>query len=119
FPLWLAPVQVRVMTITDAQQTYARELVSAFEAAGLRAKADLRNEKIGYKVREAQMEKLPYMAIVGNQEVTDRTVSVRTRGGRDIRGMEVERLTAVLQQEATSRTLTSLLQEAENGGGSD
>ncbi len=119
FPLWLAPVQVRVMTITDAQQTYARELVSAFEAAGLRAEADLRNEKIGYKVREAQMEKIPYMAIVGNQEVTDRTVSVRTRGGRDIRGMEVERLTAVLQQEATSRTLTSLLQEAENGGGSD
>jgi threonyl-tRNA synthetase len=112
FPLWLAPVQVRVMTITDAQQTYARELVSALEAAGLRAEADLRNEKIGYKVREAQVEKIPYMAIVGNQEVTDRTVSVRTRGGGDIRGMEVERLTTVLQKEATSHSLSSLLQEA-------
>ena len=111
FPLWLAPVQVRIMTITDAQHSYACELNAAFEAAGLRAEADLRNEKIGYKVREAQMEKIPYMAIVGNQEVRDRTVSVRTRGGRDIRGMEVDRLTAILQKEAASRSLTSLLEE--------
>ncbi len=112
FPMWLAPVQVRVMTITDAQQAYARELVAAFKAEGLRAEADLRNEKIGYKVREAQVEKIPYMAIVGNQEVSDRTVSVRTRGGADIRGMELERLTDVLRKEATSRSLTSLLEEA-------
>jgi threonyl-tRNA synthetase len=72
---------------------------------------DLRNEKIGYKVREAQMEKIPYMAIVGNKEVEDGNVSVRTRGGRDIRGMEVERLTTVLQREATARSLKSLLEE--------
>jgi threonyl-tRNA synthetase len=111
FPLWLAPVQARVMTITDAQNAYAQELKAALEGAGLRADADLRNEKIGYKVREAQMEKIPYMAIVGNQEVRDRTVSVRTRGGRDIRGIEVERLSTVLQKEATSRSLTSLLEE--------
>ena len=112
FPVWLAPVQVRVMTITDAQQAYARELGAAFKAEGLRAEADLRNEKIGYKVREAQVEKIPYMAIVGNQEVSERTVSVRTRGGADIRGMELERLTDVLRKEATSRSLTSLLEEA-------
>ncbi len=112
FPVWLAPVQVRVMTITDAQHAYARELVAALKAEGLRAEADLRNEKIGYKVREAQVEKIPYMAIVGNQEVSERTVSVRTRGGADIRGMELERLTEVLRKEATSRSLTSLLEEA-------
>jgi threonyl-tRNA synthetase len=112
FPVWLAPVQVRVMTITDAQHTYARELVAVLKAEGLRAEADLRNEKIGYKVREAQVEKIPYMAIVGNQEVSERTVSVRTRGGADIRGIELERLTDVLREEATSRSLTSLLEEA-------
>jgi threonyl-tRNA synthetase len=111
FPLWLAPVQARVMTITDAQQAYAREVLSALQAAGLRAEADLRNEKIGYKVREAQLEKIPYMVIVGNQEVQDRTVSVRTRRGRDLRGMELERLIEVLKREDASKSLESLLDE--------
>ena len=81
FPLWLSPVQVKVMPITDRSGERCRELVKLLEEAGFRAVADLRNEKIGYKIREAQMQKIPYMLVIGDKEVEDGSVAVRTRSG--------------------------------------
>ena len=81
FPLWLSPVQVKVMPITDRSGERCRELVKLLEEAGFRAEADLRNEKIGYKIREAQMQKIPYMLVIGDKEVEDGSVAVRSRTG--------------------------------------
>ncbi|MGH8575632.1 MAG: threonine--tRNA ligase [Gammaproteobacteria bacterium] len=82
-PLWLAPVQVAVLSITDAHAEYAREVEAALKGAGIRAVADLRNEKIGLKIREHTLSRVPYLAIVGGREVADRSVAVRTRAGED------------------------------------
>ena len=84
FPLWLSPVQVKVMPITDRSGERCRELVKLLEEAGFRAEADLRNEKIGYKIREAQMQKVPYMLVIGDKEVEDGSVAVRTRTGEQM-----------------------------------
>jgi threonyl-tRNA synthetase len=84
FPLWLAPVQARVMTITDRQRDYATQVSTQLRAAGIRSEADLRNEKISYKIREAQTEKIPYMLVVGDREVAAGKVAVRLRGGSDL-----------------------------------
>ena len=81
FPLWLAPVQVKIMPITDRVNGYAEQVCEKLEAAGIRAETDLRNEKIGYKIREAQGQKLPYMLVVGDKEAEAGTVSVRTLKG--------------------------------------
>ncbi len=81
FPLWLAPVQVKVLPITDRSSERCRELVKLLDEAGFRAEADLRNEKIGYKIREAQMQKIPYMLVIGDKEVEDGSVAVRSRTG--------------------------------------
>lgn len=80
-PTWLSPEQVRVLPISEKQEAYAKEVCEKLKAVGLRATADLRNEKIGYRIREAQMEKIPYMLVAGDREVADGTVSVRARGG--------------------------------------
>ncbi|MBI3600711.1 MAG: threonine--tRNA ligase [Nitrospinae bacterium] len=99
FPLWLAPVQSRVMTITDRQNDYAGEIIKNLLESGIRGEADLRNEKIGFKIREAQMEKIPYMLIVGNKEVKSKTVSVRKRGGADTGTMEVGKFIEMVKEE--------------------
>lgn len=83
-PLWLAPVQAMVMTITDRQAAYAQELTEQLVAKGLRAEIDLRNEKIGYKIREATLNKIPYLLVVGDAEVENRTVALRTSRGEDL-----------------------------------
>ena len=83
FPTWLSPVQVKVLPITDRCAEYAESVRAALDAAGIRAEADLRNEKIGYKIREAQLQKTPYMLVVGDKEAENATVSVRTRAGED------------------------------------
>ena len=83
FPLWLSPVQIKVMPITDRCDGYANSVAAELEKAGLRVETDLRNEKIGYKIREAQMQKIPYMLIVGDKEAENGTVSVRDRSGKD------------------------------------
>ncbi len=83
FPTWLSPVQVKVLPITDRCAEYAESIRAALDAAGIRAEADLRNEKIGYKIREAQLQKTPYMLVVGDKEAENATVSVRTRAGED------------------------------------
>ncbi|MEF2145363.1 MAG: threonine--tRNA ligase [Desulfovibrionaceae bacterium] len=83
FPVWLAPVQARVLTVTDAQNEFAGKVRDYLVSRGIRAEADLRNEKLGYKVREAQMEKIPYMLVVGDKEVEAGAVNVRWRDGDD------------------------------------
>jgi threonyl-tRNA synthetase len=84
FPLWLAPVQAVVLPIADRHAAYAAQVRAELVAAGLRAGLDDRQEKIGYKIREAQLQKVPYMLVVGDKEVADGTVSVRSRQGGDL-----------------------------------
>jgi threonyl-tRNA synthetase len=81
FPLWLAPVQVEVLPISETYNDYAEKVCKALTDAGLRAEADYRNEKIGFKIREAQLSKVPYMLIVGEKEAEAGEVSVRSRKG--------------------------------------
>ena len=84
FPFWICPVQVKVMSLTDRTKDYANQIVEKLKAVGLRAEADNRNEKIGYKIREAQLDKIPYMFIVGDKEQEDATISVRSRKEGDL-----------------------------------
>jgi len=88
-PLWLAPLQVVVLSITEHQAGYAEGAVRALKQAGLRAAADLRNEKISYKIREHSLQKLPYQVIVGDKEVAAQKVAVRTRKGEDLGQMSL------------------------------
>ena len=103
FPVWLSPVQARVMPITDRAADYAQQLADRLDAEGVRVDTDLRNEKIGYKIREAQMQKLPYMLVVGDKEAEAGTVSVRTRGGVDLGAMPVEEFIAKIKEEIKTR----------------
>ncbi len=105
FPLWLAPVQVRVMNITDSQADYCRRVVGRLKEMCLRAEADLRQEKISYKVREAQLEKVPYMLIVGSREEREGTVALRERGRGDLGPIGLDELIARLRGETESRAL--------------
>ena len=84
FPTWLAPVQARVLTITDDQNEYAKGLLKSLKDAGIRAEFDERNEKIGYKIRQGQMAKIPYLLVVGAKEAVEGTISVRKYGGEDL-----------------------------------
>ena len=84
FPVWLAPVQARILTVTDAQNPHAGKVLRFLQEQGIRAEADLRNEKLGYKVREAQLERIPFMFIVGDKEVEADSVNVRVRAGADV-----------------------------------
>lgn len=90
FPVWLAPVQVRILTVTQAHDAYAGKVLDALKKAGLRVEADLRNEKLGYKVREAQMAKIPYMLVVGDKEAEEGLVNVRPRNGKNLGAMSLE-----------------------------
>jgi len=102
-PLWLAPVQVAVLSITDRTAPYAQRLTGALRAAGFRAVADLRNEKITYKIREHSLQKLPYQLIVGDKEQQADTVAVRTRGGEDLGAMSLDALLERLRKEVAAR----------------
>ena len=83
-PVWVAPVQVKILPITDNQHEYAYKVKEEFQAKGIRVEVDDRNEKTGYKIREAQLQKIPYMLIVGEKEVESNTVSVRSRENGDL-----------------------------------
>lgn len=89
FPTWLSPVQVKILTITDDQIDYAMQVKDRLESSGLRVEADTRNEKLGFKIREAQLEKVPYMLIVGAREVKNNTISVRLRSEEDLGAMSI------------------------------
>ncbi|MBR2807948.1 MAG: threonine--tRNA ligase [Oscillospiraceae bacterium] len=90
FPIWLAPVQVKVLPITDRAAEYSREVSEKLDSAGFRSEVDSRNEKIGYKIRSAQLEKVPYMLVIGDKEVEAGTVAVRTREGKDLGAMPLD-----------------------------
>ena len=89
-PLWMMPTQVRVLPITDRAHDYAQEIVDRLRDANIRAEADYRSEKLGYKIREAQMQKIPYMLVIGDRDMENQTVSVRTRTGVDLGAMSVD-----------------------------
>jgi threonyl-tRNA synthetase len=98
FPTWLAPVQARILTVTDAQEDFARQCRDVLQQAGVRVEADLRNEKLGYKVREAQMEKIPYALVIGDQEAGQGSVNVRARGGKTLGVMSVDAFELLRQE---------------------
>lgn len=108
-PTWLAPQQVTIMNLTDKQDEYARECLKILKKLGVRADYDARNEKLGYKIREAQLQKVPYMLVVGDQEVKDRTVTVRLGDGRNINGIPFDEFARVVSEEIKERSLKSLI----------
>ncbi|MEK6586326.1 MAG: threonine--tRNA ligase [Nitrospirota bacterium] len=101
FPAWLAPVQAVVMNITDHQQDYVAAVVAQLKAAGFRVEPDLRNEKIGFKIREAEKAKVPFMLVAGNREMQDGTLSVRGRSGANLGSKTVAEVLDLLQAEVT------------------
>ncbi|MGE5678104.1 MAG: threonine--tRNA ligase [Pseudomonadota bacterium] len=103
FPTWLAPVQVVILPISEKQQAYAEKLKARFEEMDIRAEADLRNEKVGYKIREAQLQKVPYMLVVGDKEMEDGTVSVRDRKDGDKGVMNIDDFLARITKEIKDR----------------
>ncbi|NLG37753.1 MAG: threonine--tRNA ligase [Clostridiales bacterium] len=105
FPLWLSPEQVRVLSITDRVDDYVKELIGKLRAAGLRASADLRNEKIGFKIREAVTERIPYMLVVGDNEMGEGTVAVRRRGQGDIGSMRCDEFIAMACRENDGKAI--------------
>ena len=104
FPVWLSPVQVKVMPITDRAADYAKSVAARLDAAKVRVETDLRNEKLGYKIREAQMQKIPYMLVVGDKEAEAGTVSVRTRAGVDLGAMPLDEFMAKIGEEISTRS---------------
>ena len=108
FPTWLAPQQVVVINITDAQAEYVSELTKKLQSAGIRAKADFRNEKIGFKIREHTLRRVPYMLVCGDKEVEAGKVAVRTRRGKDLGTFDVNDIIEKLQHEIRSRSLKQL-----------
>ena len=104
FPAWLAPVQVKVLPITDRTLDYANELSAALDAKGFRVEVDDRNEKIGKKIRETTLEKVPYMLVVGDRDMENKTVSVRTRAGEDLGAMSLEDFAAKLRDIVDNKT---------------
>lgn len=99
FPTWLAPVQVKILPITDRHLDYCRQLAEEYKEHGIRVEVDERNEKVGYKIREAQLNKIPYMLIVGDKEVEEGTVSVRARSQGDIGAMAADRFLELIKEE--------------------
>ncbi len=105
FPVWLSPEQVRVIPIADRHHEAAAEIVKKFQAAGLRVSGDYRSEKLGYKLREAQLEKIPYMLVMGDKEIEEGTVGVRKRGEGDIGAMKVDEFLALVLKQNEEKVI--------------
>ncbi len=108
FPAWLAPTQIMVMPITDRNNEYVQKVENALCGGGFRAKSDLRNEKIGFKIREHTLQRIPYLLVVGDKEVENDTVAVRTRSGKDLGSMTLSQFTEGLATDIASRGRTTL-----------
>ncbi|MBR4211485.1 MAG: threonine--tRNA ligase, partial [Oscillibacter sp.] len=111
FPTWLAPVQAKILPVTDRAQEYAEGVRARLEAAGFRAEVDGRNEKIGRKIRDAQLEKVPYMLIVGDRDMENSTVSPRHRSEGDLGAMSFEQFADILRDAVDNRRLDSAKSE--------
>jgi threonyl-tRNA synthetase len=107
FPTWLAPIQARVVPVSVKSMAYAGTVFERLKAAGLRAELDDRSEKLGYKIRDAQLQKIPYMLVVGEREAQDGTVSLRKRSGEEIKALAVERFLAEVTAEIRARAVAS------------
>ena len=105
FPVWLAPVQVKLLPITDRATEYAKRIAEALDKAGFRVEVDERNEKVGKKIREATLEKIPYMLVVGDRDMENNTVSVRLRSGEDVGAMSLEDFTARIRQDVDTKAI--------------
>ena len=103
FPVWLAPTQVKLMPIADRHNDFVQEVRQQLENAGIRCEVDLRSEKIGYKIREAQLAKIPYMLVIGDNEVENKSVSVRRRGGVDLGSMATADFLKLVKDENDSK----------------
>jgi len=115
FPAWLAPVQVRLVPVADRFQPYAQQVSSRLRATGVRTEVDVRNEKVGYKIRDGEMQKIPYILVVGEKESTLDAVSVRKRGGRDLGVMPIEGFVAAIQEELKPGVKATGLAQHEGG----
>ena len=104
FPLWLAPVQARIVTVTDQQKPYAADVCDRLQAGGWRIELDDRNEKLGFKIREAQLAKIPYALVIGDKEVRNGTLSARKRGGENLPAMPVEAFLDKLREDVGQET---------------
>ena len=111
FPAWLAPVQAVVMNITDSQADYVQKVVKQLSVAGLRVKADLRNEKVGFKIREHTLRRVPYMLVCGDKEIAEGKVAVRTRKGADLGTFTIEEFAEILKSQVRQRELKLLGEE--------
>ena len=111
FPAWLAPTQAVVMNITDSQAEYVQQVVKTLSDAGLRVKADLRNEKVGFKIREHTLRRVPYMLVCGDKEIAEGKIAVRTRKGADLGTFKVEEFTEILKNQVRGRELKLLSEE--------
>jgi threonyl-tRNA synthetase len=107
FPVWLSPTQVKIINITDAQENFAQELQKKLITLGVRAEADLRNEKLGYKIREAQLQKVPYMVILGDKEVANQSISLRLKNGKEIKDLKIDEFINKLTTEILTRAQES------------
>ncbi len=108
FPLWLAPVQAVIMNITDAQRDFALSVEESLKNQGFRVESDLRNEKIGFKIRQHTLQRVPYLLVVGDREAESNTVAVRTRGGDDLGSMSLDDFVLRLNTEVAGHGLTTL-----------
>ncbi len=111
FPAWLAPVQAIVMNITDSQADYVQKVVKQLSDAGLRVKADLRNEKVGFKIREHTLRRVPYMLVCGDKEIAEGKVAVRTRKGADLGTFTIEEFAEILKSQVRQREMKLLGEE--------
>ena len=103
FPIWLAPVQAIILTITDRNIPYGEDLLETFSEAGIRVEKDFRNEKVGFKVRESQMKKIPYMLVVGDKEMETGNVTIRLRDGRNLPPMSPKAVVDRIRDESEKR----------------
>jgi threonyl-tRNA synthetase len=103
FPVWLSPVQVMILNIADRHADYASEVMRVLEKQGVRVKIDLRNEKIGFKIREHSMQRVPYLIIIGDKELEDQSMTVRTQKGDDLGRLSINTFTERLKQEIADR----------------
>ena len=104
FPLWLSPTQVKILPIADSQLEYAKQIEEKLHKVGIRVVIDDRNEKVGYKIREAQLEKVPYMLVVGNKEVEENTVAVRSRGNAENETINADEFVAKIKEEVENKS---------------
>ena len=105
FPLWLAPVQVILLTITDKHAKYAEKIAQQIEESGIRVEKDMRNEKIVFKIREAQIQKIPYMIILGDKEVESSTLGVRRRRSKETRNLNLKMFLDEVNEAVEKRTI--------------